>query len=283
MKNKAHRHSLAGVALCVLIFAIPFLLNANGAVYFNLIGLAIVVSGTCGAALLSYPFESLKNSLLVAEKSYSENPATGDDVINALLFFSLKAKNQGVLSLENDEKKERFSFLKNALGLMVDGFKEEDLRSILTKEVMFFKERRLQHERTFRHLATIAPAFGLIGSVVGLIDMLTGIGEPGVIIKTIPVALTSTLYGIVLSNFFFTPMAENIRAKTQDELLAKKIVIEGVAAIMNEHNNPRVLKKKLESFLTPAQRTAKIHPFRDIVKRYHDQYDTPWLEKRKSA
>ena len=101
--------------------------------------------------------------------------------------------------------------------------------------------------------ARLAPAFGVAGSVIGLIAMLSGIGDPDVIIKSIPVALTSTLYGIVLSNFFLIPMAENLHSKTQNELLTQKLITDGVIAIRYEQNPFRLIRK-LESFLTPSAR-----------------------------
>ena len=129
---------------------------------------------------------------------------------------------------------------------------------ILHTEMFYFKQRRCQQERIFRHAARLAPAFGVAGSVIGLISMLGGIGDPDVILKSIPIALTSTLYGIVLSNFVLTPIAESIRAKTERELLLQKLVTDGVITIRLEPN-PIRLATKLESFLTPSARYHENH------------------------
>ena len=158
-------------------------------------------------------------------------------------------------------------FLRRALTLVVDGFKVDDVRESLNTESFFFQQRRTKQERVFRHLARLAPAFGVTGSVIGLIGMLAGIGDTGVIIQTIPVALTSTLYGIVLANFFLTPLAENIYSKTQNELLMQRLVIEGVTLIASEYNTLK-LQTKLESFLTPSVRETQHRSLEDIKAHY---------------
>lgn len=269
-----NKRNLIGAIICVIIFASSFLISEGRALFFNLIGIMVVLSGILGATFLSYPFESIMAAFRVARNAYNITPPSPDDIVNSLLDISVRSRYDGILSLEKVEKDTSVAFLRDALGLMVDGYEEEELRDILITEMFFFRERRQHHERVFRHMSRLAPAFGITGSVIGLIGMLAGVGEPGVILKTIPIALTSTLYGIVLSNFLLTPIAENIFAKTQEELLMQKIVTDGVVAILKERN-PRKLKRKLESFLTPAARPGKHKTFQDIRKKYLNL----WREK----
>ena len=140
--------------------------------------------------------------------------------------------------------------------------------------MVHFKQRRVQIERMFRQGAMFAPAFGVAGSVVGLIDMLAGISDPDVILKTIPVALASVLYGIVLANSVFFPIAEGIHAKTQKELLIQRLIIDGVVVIRGEPN-PRRLAIKLESFLTPSARTLENLSLNDIRQRLRNIHARP--------
>ena len=140
-------------------------------------------------------------------------------------------------------------------------------RDVLLTELYFFRRRRQEHERVFRHTARLAPAFGVAGSVVGLIGMLTGLGDTGVILKTIPLALTSTLYGIVLCNLVLTPVAESIYFKTQQELLLQRLILEGVVAVQQE-SKPNRLERRLLSFLTPAERPSQQQGFDEIHARY---------------
>jgi chemotaxis protein MotA len=264
------------VVLCAGIFAASFL-TVDGASYFlNGLGLLIVISGTLGAALMSYPFESLRTAVRVAWSAYVVRPPTPDEIVRDMIKVSVHSRYDGILSLQRFEKQITGSFFKNALEMMVDGYHEQEIRDILTTEQAFFGQRRLQHERVFRHMARLAPAFGVAGSVIGLMSMLFGVGDTGVILRTIPLALTSTLYGIVISNFILTPAAESIHFKTMKELLIQKLVIDGVLAIMAEQN-PHRLERKLKSFLTPAAREGEQRSLEEIRQRYAE------LQARRTA
>lgn len=257
-----------GIALCLVLFVASFLLGDASSQLFNGLGLLIVISGTIGATLLSYPFDQLRIAVRVAIRSYTVAPPKSEEVVHTLMDLSLQSRHKGILSLEEAERRTTVSFLQNALGMLVDGYRGDEIRDILTTEMSFFRQRRMHHERVFRHMARLAPAFGVCGSVIGLIGMLAGIGDTGVVLRTIPVALTSTLYGILLANFVFTPVAENIHYKTGKETLLKKLVIDGTAAILEERNSHK-LEKKLESFLTPSTRPEHHLTFDEIRKQYY--------------
>jgi len=244
-----------------------FLLTKNVEMYFNVIALLVVISGTIGSGFLSYSFSRIKSALLVARNAYFAHLPSQDDIIKALLEMAVKSRYDGILSLERALDRTHATFLRDALNMLVDGFQESELKDVLMTETYFFKQRRAQNERVFRTMARSAPAFGIIGSVIGLIGMVSGLGDMNVILSTIPIALTSTLYGILLSNFLLTPIAENIYARTHEELLLQKMIINGVLAISSEQN-PYKLEKKLCSFLTPSIRKENERSFEGIRKRY---------------
>jgi len=255
-----------GVVLFAGIYAATFLFTGNPSLLLNGIGLCVVVSGTLGAMFLSYPFEDICAALHVARNTYSGRMLTPERIIEILRDLAARTRTKGVLALENFSEQTTIGFLKRALDLLVDGFRDDELQEILHTEMFYFKQRRVQHERLFRHAARLAPAFGVAGSVIGLIAMLAGIGDPKVILQSIPIALTSTLYGIVLSNFVLTPIAESIHAKTERELLLQKLVTDGVITIRREPNPVR-LATKLESFLTPAARHHENRTIDEIRER----------------
>jgi chemotaxis protein MotA len=262
-----------GVVLSVGIYGAMFLFADNGALLLNGVGLTIVLAGTAGAMFLSYPFDDIRAAIKVARNTYSGNMLTPERIIAILRELAVRTRTKGVLALEDFGEQTTIGFLKRALNLLVDGFKDEEIYEILHTEMFYFRQRRVQHERVFRHAARLAPAFGVAGSVIGLIGMLAGIGDPDVILKSIPIALTSTLYGIILGNFAFTPIAESIHAKTERELLLQKLVSDGVIAIQREPNPVR-LATKLESFLTPAARhheNRTIDELRDGIRGLHSQ------------
>jgi len=260
--------NLTVFAICVVIFFAGFLLNGNTAMFFNLSGIAIVLGGTFGAALISFRLERLVTVYKVLSGSYRRPLKKESEIIEVMVDLSVKRKLKGLLSLEEDEEEATMLLLRRALGYLVDGYPAEQIRDLLNTEINFFKLRRDDSERVLRTLAEICPSFGVVGSVVGLIAMLSGIDDTSVILKTIPVALTSTLYGVVLSNFLFLPFAANIQERTNHELLLGKIIIEGVVAISSELH-PRTLEYKLKSFLTPSSRQGRLVSLDRIRKRFN--------------
>jgi chemotaxis protein MotA len=262
-----------GVVLFTGIYVVIFAFTENVGLMLNGIGLCVVLSGTLGAVFLSYPERDIHLALVVARNAYSGTMMTPEKIIAILRDLAGRTRSDGILALENFGEQTTIGFLKRALNLLVDGFKDDELHDILHTEMFYFKQRRIQHERVFRHAARLAPAFGVAGSVIGLVSMLAGIGEPEVILRSIPIALTSTLYGIVLSNFLLTPIAESIRSKTERELLLQKLVTDGVITIRREPN-PIRLATKLESFLTPSARhheNRSVDDLRQPIQELHSE------------
>ena len=246
---------------------IGFALHGNIGLYFNLAALLIVVGGTLGATLISFRTKRLSilwNILRAPNKPIKEP----DEIVEILIDLSVKSKIRGLLSLQEDEGETSILFLRRALGFVVDGYPAEECRNILCTEMSFFKARREESERVLRTMAEICPSFGLVGSVVGLIGMLAGVGDTSIILATIPIALTSTLYGVIFANFFLLPFAANVREKTNHELLLQKIILEGILAIQNELN-PRILEVKLKSFLTPSSRNVKLVSIEKIRDKFN--------------
>ena len=242
-----------GVVLFVGIYCATFLFTSSPELLINGIGLSIVISGTLGALFLSYPLADLSKATMVARNTYVGRMLTPEKIIMILKELAIQSRSKGVLALENYSEQTTVGFLRRALHLLVDGFSEQEIEEILHNEMSYFRQRRIQNERIFRHGARLAPAFGVAGSVIGLMAMISGIEDSTTIVHSIPVALTSTLYGILLSNFILTPIAEGIHAKTERELLLQRLVTDGVLTISREPN-PSRLAIKLESFLTPSER-----------------------------
>lgn len=269
-----NRNNIIGVILSTIIFVGSFLLTGAAAAYWNAAAFLVVFSGLVTAMLLSYPYEHVKNAFKVARNSYRNGKPSSEEIVNTLLDLSVKSKVDGVLSLERAEAKSTCSFLKNGLALLVDNYKEEEIRETLGAEMSFFNLRRQQSERFFQTMARMAPAFGVAGSVIGLIGLLMGINDTAVILKNIPVAFISTLYGLVLSNLVFSPIAENINFNTRAELLNQKLVLEGIVAIGKEQNSYK-LERKLTSFLTPSERAGKTETLRRITRKYVEKKRAP--------
>ena len=261
------KKNMLGVLLCGAIFVGGFWMSGGLAVYWNLAAFIIVVAGLFASMFMSYPSARIKTAFLVARSVYTERQPTPDDIVRVLLELSVKSRVEGMLSLEAVRGKIKNEFLRNAVAFLVDNYKERDIREFLNTEMSFFLERRQQSERVFQTMAKAAPAFGVAGSVIGLIGLLSGIENTQALVQSIPVAFISTLYGVVISNLILAPIAESINFHTGAEMLNQKLIMEGIIAISKEQNSHR-LEKKLTSFLSPGERAGKAELLKSITKKY---------------
>ncbi len=262
------RQTFIGLTLCGLIFLGGFLIKGKLPLYFNIASLMIVFGGSATAALLSFQVQRLRIVWRVVRASYRSRLKSEAEIVDILINLAIKSRMEGILSLQQDETETSIHFLRRGLGCLVDNYEPQQIRDILNTEMYFFKLRREDSERVLRTIADFCPAFGIVGSVAGLIPMLAGIDDTGIILKTVPLALTSILYGLILANFFFIPFAANLRERTNQELLLQKIILEGIIAIQGELN-PTVLRTKLLSFLTPSERKDDLVPLSRIQERFH--------------
>ncbi len=261
------KHNIVGLLVCVALFCVGFIIHGNTGLYLNVSGFLIVVGGTLGATFLSYRVDRLVILVKILKSCYTKTPRNPDEIVDILVDLSVKKRLKGILSLQDDENESSIVFLRQAIGFVVDGYSPTQIREALNSEMYFFRIRRDETLRVLKSMADMAPSFGLVGSVVGLIGMLSDVGESSVIVSTVPIALTSTLYGIVIANFFCMPFAANIRERTFQELLIQKIITEGVSAIAADLH-PRILDRKLKSFLTPSARKEQTISIAEIKKRF---------------
>ena len=240
--------AVAGVAVCVGLFVGSFFVSGNGGAYFNLVAFTVVFSGTLGATLLSFPLPRLHRALMTVRDIFSQQKTTREELKDQLVDLSVRSACQGSACYEDIERDEQVDAgLRHTVSFLADNDSLQEIQEIMGNEVNAYSFERKQNERVFRRMASLAPAFGIAGSVIGLIGMLMGIGDTELILQQIPIALVSTLYGIVFSNFVLTPMAESIASDTSEELLKQRMIFEAVKAVLNE-THPYKLTRRLASF-----------------------------------
>lgn len=265
--------NICGLILCLLVTTVGFYIAGNYSMYFNLSGFLIVIGGTLGCALVSYRLERLAVVFKVIVGSYRHQPKEPREIVETLIDLAVKSHMRGILSLQEDENEASTLFLRGALGHLVDGRQAHEIQDILNSEMYFFKLRRDDCERIIRTIANYFPPFGLIGSIVGLVAMMGGIDDMAVILASVPIALTATLYGLVFSNFFFLPFAANLAERTNQELLLQRMIVEGVLAIQSE-TSPHLLESKLKSFLTPSSRHGQLVSLARIQQKFKIKAET---------
>ncbi|MGM0462295.1 MAG: motility protein A [Fibrobacterota bacterium] len=217
----------------------------------------IVIVGTIAATFVAFPLENMKTIPALLKKAFGKTGLDPKESINTLAEFSDQARREGILALEDKAMKLDDQFLKKGIGLAVDGTEPEIIRDILKTEITFLEERHKRGSQIFEFMATIAPAMGMIGTLIGLILMLGNMDDVETIGPNMAVALITTLYGSLLANAVCTPIANILQQHSQKELLVKNLMLEGIMALQTG-DNPRIVKQRLAAFLDPVSRTEVV-------------------------
>ncbi len=221
--------------------------------FINIPSMLIVGGGTMGATLLNYPLSEVIGVIKVVKKAFLHTEESPVGIIETLVSFAETARREGILSLEQKAASLDDEFLKKGINLAVDGTEPEYIKEIMTTETNFISERHRIGAGIFDSMGSYAPAFGMIGTLIGLINMLVKLDDPSTIGAGMALALITTLYGALAANLIFLPIAGKLRARSTDELLIKELCIEGIMSIQSG-DNPRIVEGKLKAFLSPSMR-----------------------------
>ncbi|MDI6703082.1 MAG: motility protein A [bacterium] len=245
--------TLVGLILGPTLLLIGILLIANLGLYIDPASAMIVVGCTFATFLISNPLaRSLKIIQIVMNtlKPYLVKP---QEIISTFVSFAEKARRDGLLALEGDIEELKDDFLKKGLQLVVDGTDPALIKSIMEADLMGMEGRHAIGADMLKNMATLAPAFGMIGTLIGLICMLAHMDNPEMIGPSMATALITTMYGSILANLFLLPLAFKLMSRSQEEVAAKEIMIEGMLAIQSG-DNPRIVEERLKAFLPPTIR-----------------------------
>lgn len=245
--------SIVGLVLGVGFIIFGILSGGSLALFIDLPSMLIVGGGTMGATLLNYPIGEIIGVVKVVKKAFLYTEESPIRVIDTLVSFAETARREGILSLEVKAKDIDDEFLKKGINLAVDGTEPEYIKEIMTTETDYISERHRIGAGIFDAMGAYAPAFGMIGTLIGLINMLANLDDPSTIGPSMAVALITTLYGAFLANLIFLPIAGKLKARSADEMLMKELCIEGIMSIQSG-DNPRIVEGKLKAFLSPSMR-----------------------------
>jgi len=221
--------------------------------YLNLPSVLIVIGGTVCATMVSLPIKNLKAIVKVVRNAFFEKAQPAQQLIRDLVRYAEVARRDGILSLENMTDEIEDHFIVKGIQMAVDGTDPELIEQIMQLELSALEERHAKGQAIFRAMGTYAPAFGMIGTLIGLVAMLQQLDDPKTIGPAMAVALLTTFYGAFLANLVFLPLAEKLSNRTDEERLVKEIIIRGVMSIQSG-DNPRIVEQKLKSFLPPSLR-----------------------------
>jgi chemotaxis protein MotA len=221
--------------------------------FFDLSSIFITVGGSLAATVISFRRQDIKNVFSVAAIAFKEKSIDYTGTIEQLISLADLARREGLLALDNTLDTVDDDFLKRGLQLVVDGIDPEIIKEILETGIAEIGERHKMGRKLFDQMATFAPAFGMIGTLIGLIQMLRTLNDPSKIGPGMAVALVTTFYGAVLSYMVFMPLSAKLAVRSQEEMLHKAIILEGILAIQSG-DNPRIVSEKLKSYLPSSER-----------------------------
>lgn len=245
--------SIIGIILGIFLTFFGFTMDGGQLKFLWLFSAVVIVfGGTLGATLLSYGFEQVKMLPRMLLEVFVAPKSNIKKTIDCLVNLSDKARKDGLLSLEKviqegKGKDEPDPFLKKAVLMVIDGTDPEVIEDILGNEIDINEKKKLSAINMFDTMAQYAPAFGMIGTIMGLIMLLQDMSSPEQLTKSIAVAFVTTLYGSMAANLVFLPASRKLRNRLVDYRLEKELIIDGICAIRNSVN-PRLLRDKLSMY-----------------------------------
>lgn len=223
--------------------------------FYNMEALLMVMGGTFCATLVNYPLSQVIGLGRIVRKVLFSAPEDTPDIVATFVTLSQKAKKEGFLALQADVRAIPNDFLRRAVQLVIDGADQEFIRNMLETEIGFIRERHKVGQEIFNAMGTYAPAFGIIGTVLGMILMLSTIEDVTQVPRRMALALASAYFGLGSGYLIFLPMGGKLRRRSEEELLVKEIIIRGVL-LLQSGATPSVVEANLKAYLEPAKRGA---------------------------
>ncbi|BCR06628.1 chemotaxis protein MotA [Desulfuromonas versatilis] len=244
------------VAFALMIGAI--VMGGPLTIFINIPSLVIVVGGTIGATLVHYPFGEFFRAMSIFKKAFFHKNQTPKETVSQLIRFAGKARKEGILALQSVMGEVEDPFFLKSLQMAVDGQEAEDLKSMLDREIEYIMERHESGAELFVQMGTYAPALGMIGTLIGLVQMLQTMSDPSSIGPAMAVALLTTFYGAIIANIICMPVAGKLRGRSSEEVLRKTLIAEGMRCVLTGEN-PRIMEQRLHAFLQPKERESNFN------------------------
>lgn len=215
--------------------------------------IVIVIGGSFAAVFVSFPLKTVLSCGSIFKQTITVSSISVSDIITKIIDLANVARREGLLALEEAVDQVNDDFLKKGVMLIVDGTDPELVKNILETEIAYMEGRHSQGKGILDTFGSLGPAFGMIGTLIGLIAMLKNLDDPASIGPSMGVALITTFYGSVLANLIFIPMSNKVGIKSKEEVLVREIMVEGLLSIQ-AGENPRIIEEKLKAFLPPSLR-----------------------------
>ncbi len=245
--------TLGGIALGLLLIIGSIVSGGSGDAFIDIPSGMVTLGGTLAAVFITFPLPKVKAVIAVTKKIIQAGNLDVTPWYSVVIEMATIARRDGVLALEERIPDIEDEFLKKGLQMMVDGNPPESVKAILEKEIENMEDRHLIGHTIWKSMGTYAPAFGMIGTLVGLVNMLQNLDDPSKIGSGMAVALLTTFYGAFYANLFCIPIQGKLEQRTGEEVKLKQMLLAGVLAI-HAGDSPKIVAEKLKVFLSPDER-----------------------------
>ena len=246
--------TLVGLVGTCIVLAVAIVLGGSVGAFVDPAALVLVIGGTLLVTLMKFSFRQFANATKVAIKAFIYRVPEPEALIDTSIYLANQARASGLLALEEADVPDEF--FRKALDLVVDGHDPEVVRSILTKDLDLTLKRHRDGQSIFKAIGDAAPAMGMIGTLIGLVQMLGSMNDPKQIAPAMAIALLTTLYGAMIANVVAIPIADKLALRSTDERLAKSLIIDAVMSIQ-DGQHPRVMQDLLKNYLPKSRRAEE--------------------------
>ena len=248
------RGSFLGMLLGVTLLAVAIGMGPNPRIFFHPASLIVVVGGVIAATLIRFPLEHVAYAFSIASRAFFTRTPETQALVNQIVGLSQRARREGLVKMEKAMDVE--GFLAKGLRMVVDRSGREHIHAVLAQELRATQDRHHQGQEIFRFIALSAPSFGMVGTLIGMVQLFASIKDPSNIGGAMALSLLSTLYGAVIAYLLAIPIAGKLELRSKEELQLKQIMMEGVLGIEGEMH-PAALEAQLNAFLAPKERGSE--------------------------
>jgi len=245
--------TLIGVVFGVACIVVSILISGDLITFYNLPSIFITVGGGIASTMISYRMTDFKQIFRLIGMAFKNKKSNAIDTIKLMVRLSEKTRREGLLAIESELEEIEDPFIRRSLQLVVDGIESETIKDYMNMEIDNMEARHGTGIAMFKTMAAEFPAWGMIGTMIGLVLMLQGLDDPSSIGPKMAVSLITTFYGCVLANFICNPIADKLQRSNDEEVHVKELIAEAVISIQ-AGENPKMMEYKLKVFLSPEER-----------------------------
>lgn len=245
--------TMIGAGAGFLLIAAAIFMGGGAGAFVNIPSLLITMGGTCCATLVHFPLAEVMRIFSIVKRTFAVNIPSAEKVIVDMTEYARVARRDGVLALEERMRQIDDDFLSKGLQLIVDGTESDQIREVMLIELNTLQRRNKLGSNILGFMGEAAPAFGMVGTLIGLVQMLRKLDDPSMIGVGMATALLTTFYGALSANLLFIPLSGKLQTRAKEEDSVRQMMIEGLRGIQ-AGVNPSVLEDRLMSFLMPGQR-----------------------------